>query len=45
MAQGYDPSRSRNDPDKLAQFIQAPITGDLEEIPGLGKVTKEKMIA
>ena len=43
--QGYDPSRSRNDPDKLARFIQAPITGDLEEIPGLGPVTKEKMIA
>ena len=45
MAQGYNPSRSRNDPAKLAQFIQAPITGDLEEIPGLGRVNKAKMNA
>ena len=38
---GYNPNRSRNDPNKLAEFIQAPITGGLTEVPGLGKVTED----
>ena len=36
---GYNPARSRNDPNKLAEFIQSRITGDLTEVPGLGDVT------
>ena len=39
MAEGYDPNRSQTNPDKLAAFIQAPITGDLKEIPGVGPAT------
>ena len=29
---GFDPQRSKVTPDKLAEFIMAPITGDLEEV-------------
>ena len=38
---GYNPNRSRTDPDKLAEFIQKPITGKLTEVPGLGDVTEK----
>lgn len=42
MADGYDPNRSQNDPDRLAEFIQAPITGDLKEVPGVGPASIKK---
>jgi hypothetical protein len=42
---GYDPQRSVIAPDKLAEFIQAPITGDLTEVPGVGPATQKAMIA
>ena len=44
-AKGYDPSRSRNDPDKLASFIAATITGDLTEVPGIGPSGADKLAA
>lgn len=47
--QGYDPNRSVTNPDKLAAFIQAAITGDLIEVPGCGpntiKILKENGIS
>jgi hypothetical protein len=33
---GYDPNRSRVSDDKMADFLRSPITGDLQEIPGVG---------
>jgi len=41
--QGYDPSRSQVKNDALARFIQAPLTGDLSEIPGIGPIAKERL--
>jgi len=38
---GYDPSRSKTNPDVLANFIKAPLTGDLQEVPGIGPKTVE----
>ena len=40
---GYDPARSRNNPDTLADFLRSPITGDLTEVPGIGPATAKKM--
>lgn len=37
MAQTYDPRRSNVKEESLATFIRAPITGDLTEVPGIGK--------
>ena len=42
-ATGYDPSRSQNNPDTLANFLRSPITGDLTEVPGIGPATAAKM--
>mmetsp|Transcript_17940 Transcript_17940/g.18009 ORF Transcript_17940/g.18009 Transcript_17940/m.18009 type:complete len:116 (+) Transcript_17940:126-473(+) len=44
MAEGYDPARSSVGNDKLSEFMQAPITGDLLEVPGIGPSAKEKLI-
>ena len=35
--QGFDPSRSRVSADQMSNWIAAPVTGDLQEIPGLGQ--------
>jgi len=43
--QGFDPARSQTNPDKLAEFIQAPITGNLTEVPGVGPATEKAMRA
>eukprot|EP00604_Paraphysomonas_vestita_P002499 CAMPEP_0174819426 /NCGR_PEP_ID=MMETSP1107-20130205/2646_1 /TAXON_ID=36770 /ORGANISM="Paraphysomonas vestita, Strain GFlagA" /LENGTH=117 /DNA_ID=CAMNT_0016032879 /DNA_START=34 /DNA_END=387 /DNA_ORIENTATION=- len=43
MSQGYDPNRSQVKNDKLAEFIQSSITGDLEEVPGIGPAAKQKL--
>ena len=37
----FYPNRSRTNPNKLAEFIHAPITGDLSEVPGIGAKTAE----
>ncbi|KAF1776276.1 hypothetical protein GQ600_19280 [Phytophthora cactorum] len=37
MADGYDPQKSRVAEDTLADFLRAPLTGDLTEVPGIGK--------
>jgi len=34
---GYDPKRSRVSDDTLADFLRGAITGDLTEVPGIGK--------
>ena len=39
----YDPQNSRNAEGTLAAFIQAPITGDLEEVPGIGPAGAAKL--
>ena len=36
MAEGYDPHRSTVTDDKLAAFVSLEITGDLNEVPGIG---------
>lgn len=49
MSCGYNPNFSQTNPDRLAAFIQASITGDLKEVPGVGpatiKILKENKIS
>jgi len=40
---GYDPNRSQVGEDKLRDFIQRPITGDLSEVPGVGPKAIERL--
>jgi hypothetical protein len=39
MAEGFHPEKSKVNADTLADFIRAPITGDLLEVPGIGPAT------
>jgi hypothetical protein len=39
----YDPNASRMRSDTLANFLRAPLTGNVEEVPGIGKDTKTKL--
>lgn len=41
----YDPAASRMRADTLEDFLRAPLSGDLEEVPGVGKDTKLKLHA
>ncbi|DBA01758.1 TPA: hypothetical protein N0F65_010168 [Lagenidium giganteum] len=43
MADGYDPQKSRVAEDTLADFLRAPLTGDLTEVPGIGKAAVGKL--
>ncbi|KAE8908991.1 hypothetical protein PF005_g6168 [Phytophthora fragariae] len=43
MADGYDPQKSRVAEDTLADFLRAPLTGDLTEVPGIGKAAVTKL--
>eukprot|EP01041_Mallomonas_annulata_P004995 gene4995-9988_t len=43
-SEGYDPARSSVSNDKLSEFLHAPITGDLTEVPGIGPSAKAKLI-
>lgn len=43
MADGYDPQKSRVAEDTLADFLRAPLTGDLTEVPGIGKAAVAKL--
>ena len=45
MADGYDPQKSRVAEDTLADFLRAPLTGDLTEVPGIGKAAVTKLCA
>jgi hypothetical protein len=36
----FDPSQSRVSEDALLEFLKKPISGDLEEVPGVGDVTR-----
>lgn len=40
-ATGYHPNNSRVADDTLANFLRAPITGDLLDVPGIGPRAKE----
>lgn len=42
---GYYPNRSLNKPDRLAAFIEAPLTGNLLDIPGLGPASASALEA
>lgn len=41
----YDPDSSRTSDGTISAFIQAPITGELTEVPNIGKVGAEKLKA
>ena len=43
MADGYDPQKSRVAEDTLADFLRAPLTGDLTVVPGIGKAAVTKL--
>ncbi|GLD98784.1 hypothetical protein PINS_up007502 [Pythium insidiosum] len=45
MSEGYDPQKSRVAEDTLADFLRAPLTGDLTEVPGIGKAAVGKLAA
>ncbi|KAJ0408709.1 hypothetical protein P43SY_001933 [Pythium insidiosum] len=45
MSEGYDPQKSRVGEDTLADFLRAPLTGDLTEVPGIGKAAVGKLAA
>ncbi|GAX10227.1 hypothetical protein FisN_3Lh424 [Fistulifera solaris] len=40
---GYDPKRSKVNKDKLDEFVQRDIKGDLEEVPGIGPAAVKKL--
>ncbi|GMI55588.1 hypothetical protein ScalyP_jg359, partial [Parmales sp. scaly parma] len=40
---GYDPKRSRVSDDTLADFLRGSISGDLTEVPGVGKAAVTKL--
>lgn len=39
----YDPSKSRISEDILADFLRAPITGDITEVPGITRTIANKL--
>lgn len=41
--QHYDPNRSKNQPEVLEAFLRAPISGNLDEVPGIGAVGVDKL--
>ena len=45
MSDGYDPQKSRVAEDTLADFLRAPLTGDLNEVPGIGPAAIGKLAA
>ena len=43
QADGYDPRRSKVSDDKMEQWRTSQITGDLEEVPGIGPAAVKKL--
>jgi len=41
----YDPAASRMRADTLEDFLRAPLTGELQQVPGIGKDTEAKLKA
>mmetsp|Transcript_71741 Transcript_71741/g.199046 ORF Transcript_71741/g.199046 Transcript_71741/m.199046 type:complete len:117 (+) Transcript_71741:45-395(+) len=39
--EGFHPNKSRVDEEKLGDFIRAQITGELQEVPGIGEKTEQ----
>ena len=39
----YDPTRTYLGKDRIAEFLMAPLTGDLTEVPGVGPKTAAKL--
>mmetsp|Transcript_11790 Transcript_11790/g.15340 ORF Transcript_11790/g.15340 Transcript_11790/m.15340 type:complete len:125 (+) Transcript_11790:90-464(+) len=42
-AEGYDPQRSQVNETQLANFLRSSITGNIEEVPGVGASAKQKL--
>lgn len=43
--EGFHPNKSRVDDAKLGDFIRAEVTGELQEVPGIGPKTEEALRA
>ena len=43
LKSGYDPNKSQVNEDRLAEFIRAPITGSIDEVPGIGDAAKKAL--
>ena len=43
QSEGYDPRRSKVSDDRMEQWRTAPVTGDLQEIPGIGPAAVKKL--
>mmetsp|Transcript_68529 Transcript_68529/g.142873 ORF Transcript_68529/g.142873 Transcript_68529/m.142873 type:complete len:119 (+) Transcript_68529:73-429(+) len=43
MSEGFHPEKSRVNAGSLADFIRAPLTGSLQEVPGIGEATEKVM--
>jgi hypothetical protein len=43
QAEGYDPKRSKVSDDTLNDFLRAPLSGLLSEVPGIGPATIKKL--
>ena len=43
MADGFDPNRSRTNPDTLVSWISAPMEDDITAVPGVGEATANKL--
>ncbi len=44
-SQGYDPKRSRVNDDTMMDFIRGTVTGDIQDIPGIGPAAAKKLAA
>jgi hypothetical protein len=45
MSQGFDPSRSRESLHSMPEWIMKEITGNILEVPGVGKTTSKLLAA
>ena len=44
-SQGYDPKRSRVNDDTMMDFIRGTVSGDIQDIPGIGPAAAKKLAA
>ena len=45
MAEGYAPGKTKINDDKLAEWLRSAITGNLEEVPGVGPANAKLLAA
>eukprot|EP00567_Pseudictyota_dubia_P016232 CAMPEP_0197440840 /NCGR_PEP_ID=MMETSP1175-20131217/7244_1 /TAXON_ID=1003142 /ORGANISM="Triceratium dubium, Strain CCMP147" /LENGTH=131 /DNA_ID=CAMNT_0042971019 /DNA_START=128 /DNA_END=523 /DNA_ORIENTATION=+ len=43
MAEGYDPRKSRVSDDTLNQFLRGKISGNIEDVPGIGPAAAKRL--